>query len=51
LRRLLEIDKTGEWIYWAGRYWKQFDYEKGFEKLLEIDKTGKWIFIAGKYWK
>jgi len=48
---LVQYDRTGRWIYFAGVDWKQFDYEKGCEKLLEIDKTGEWIYWAGSNWK
>lgn len=47
---LSKYDETGEWIYWAGRYWGQFDYKRGLRKLFEIDKTGEWICLAGIDW-
>lgn len=48
---LSKYDKTGAWIYSAGKHWEQFDYKLGFQKLLELDKTGEWIFNAGINWK
>lgn len=48
---LSQYDKTGEWIYFAGVNWKQFNYELGLQKLSEIDKTGEWIYRAGLNWK
>ena len=38
-------------IYYAGKDWKQFNYEKGLDALIQKDKTGRWIFYAGKDWK
>ena len=49
--KLLGVDKTGNWIYYAGHYWKNFDFKRGLDKLLEVDKTGDWIFWAGKKWE
>ena len=47
---LIKDDKTGEFIYKAGKDWKNFDYEKGFNALIQKDKTGKWIYYAGETW-
>ena len=35
----------------AGKDWKSFDYEKGFEALIKKDKTGNDICNAGIFWK
>jgi hypothetical protein len=48
---LSKYDKTGGWIYLAGRDWEKFDYDLGFKKLLKIDKVGYWINLAKKNWK
>ena len=37
-------------IYYAGIYWKQFNYEKGLDALIKKDKTGYYIYDAGIYW-
>ena len=49
--KLLEVDKTGQWIYYAGLNWGKFDYEKALDRLIEVDKIGQWIYLASKDWK
>jgi len=48
---LIKADITGEWIYLAGKHWKQFDYEKGLDELIKKNKDGGFICSAGRYWK
>ena len=48
---LVERDKTGEWIYSAGRDWKYFDFKKGLDALIKKDNTRLYIYQAGRDWK
>lgn len=47
----IENMKTAGEIYYAGKNWKQFDFDKGLDALIKIDGTGKWIYNAGRIWK
>jgi hypothetical protein len=42
--------KNGEYILYAGRYWKEFDFKKGLDALIDL-KDGNNIYNAGRYWK
>ena len=42
---------TVDHIYWAGRDWPKFNYEKGLDALIQKDETGECIYWAGKHWK
>ena len=48
---LIEKDRTGHWIYLAGKHWKTFDYKKGLDALIEIDEICEYIYYAGLDWK
>lgn len=50
LKALKEADKSGRYIYEAGLYWTNFDFDKGLDALIEIDKKGFFILLAGLHW-
>jgi hypothetical protein len=45
---LIRWDKSGEYIFAAGKEWAKFDYEAGFEALLK--RSSRWIAEASKHW-
>ena len=50
LKTLFEEDEDGKYIFNAGVFWDEFDFDKGLDELIEKDKDGYCIFNAGIYW-
>lgn len=47
--KLLEIDKTGQYIAISGGDWSEFDYEKGLDALIKKGHE-EHIYNAGESW-